>query len=72
MKDFFEFVNFEQNQQLMKKAYETTVKPALSSDSKIGKTKTLMTNCSLMKVKSIAECSMLMEHSAILLTCIKR
>ena len=42
-----------------------------------------MTNCSLMKVKSIAECSKLnegckncrmlpLEHSAILLTCIKR
>ena len=31
-------------------------------------TEALMTNGSLMKVKSIAECS----HSAILLTCIKR
>ena len=34
-------------------------------------TKFLMTNGSLMKVKSIAECSPL-EHSAMLLTCIKR
>ena len=32
-----------------------TVKPVLSSHSKIDKTKTLMTNGSLMKVKSIAE-----------------
>ena len=36
---------------------------------KIDKTKILMTNCCLMKVNSIAECY---EHSAILLTCIKR
>ena len=34
-----------------------TVKPVLSSHSKIDKTKTLMTNGSLMKVKSIAEFS---------------
>ena len=33
------------------------------------KTKILMKNGSLMKVKSIAKC---LEHSAILLTCIKR
>ena len=39
----------------------TTVKPVLSGHSKV-----LKTNGSLMKVKSIAECS------AILLTCIKR
>ena len=34
-----------------------TVKPALSDHSKIDKTKILMTNGSLMKVESIAECS---------------
>ena len=34
-----------------------TVKPALSGHSKKDKTKILMTNGSLMKVKSIAECS---------------
>ena len=36
--------------------YQHTVKPALSGQSKIDKTKTLMTNGSLMKVQSIAEC----------------
>ena len=46
-----------------------TVKPVLSDHSKIDKTKILMTNGSLMKVESIAEP---LEHSAILLTCIKR
>ena len=35
----------------------STVKPVLSSHSKIDKTKILMTNGSLMKVASIAECS---------------
>ena len=34
-----------------------TVKPILSSHSKIDKMKILMTNGSLMKVESIAECS---------------
>ena len=34
-----------------------TVKPVLSSHSKIDKPKVLMTNGSLMKVESIAECS---------------
>ena len=33
------------------------------------KTKILMTNGSLMKVERIAECSLPLEHSAILLTC---
>ena len=33
------------------------VKPVLSGHSKIDKTKVLMTNGSLMKVESIAECS---------------
>ena len=35
-----------------------TVKPVLSGHSKIDKTKVLKTNGSLMKVKSIAECSL--------------
>ena len=35
-----------------------TVKPVLSSHSKIDKTKVLKTNNSLMKVESIAECSL--------------
>ena len=48
----------------------STVKPVLSSHSKIDITKILMTNGSLMKVKSIAECST--WHYAILLTCFKR
>ena len=42
------------------------MKPVLSGHSKIDKTKVLMANGSLMKVESIG------EHSAILLTCIKR
>ena len=37
---------------------ESTVKPVLSSHSKIDKTEVLKTNGSLMKVKSIAECSL--------------
>ena len=48
-----------------------TVKPVLSRHSKIDKTKISMTNGTLMKVKSIAECSprsRIGEHSAILLT----
>ena len=36
---------------------ENTVKPVLSGHSKIDKTNILMINGSLMKVKSIAECS---------------
>ena len=35
----------------------STVKPVLSGNSKVDKTKVLMTNGSLMKVESIAECS---------------
>ena len=46
-----------------------TVKTVLSGYSLIDKTQILMTNGSLMKVESIAECS---EHSTIRLTCIKR
>ena len=38
--------------------FRSIVKPALSGHSKIDKTKILMTNGSLMKVKSIAECSL--------------
>ena len=44
-----------------------TVKPVLSGYLKIDKTKVLMENVSIMKVKSIAECA-----PAILLTCIKQ
>ena len=47
-----------------------TVKPVLSGHSKIDKTKIAMTNGSLMKGESIAECPL--KHSAILLTCIKQ
>ena len=36
---------------------DNTVKPVLSGHSKIDKTNVLMTNSSLMKDKSIAECS---------------
>ena len=44
------------NQTYISKTY--TVKPVLSSQSKIDKTKVFKTNGSLMKVKSIAECSL--------------
>ena len=37
--------------------FKSTVKPVLSGHSKVDKTKILMTNGSLMKVESIAECS---------------
>ena len=47
-----------------------TVKPVQNSHLKIDKTKILMTTGSLMKVESIPEWPL--EHSAILLTCIKR
>ena len=48
-------------------------KTCVKTNSKIDKTKDLMTTGSLMKVESIAECFMLpLENSAILLTCIKR
>ena len=52
-------------------ALKATVKPVLSGHLKRDRIKVLMENGSLMKVESIAECSLL-EHSAILLTCIKR
>ena len=41
----------------MCRRYTNTVKPVLNGHSKIDKTKILMTNGSLMKVESIAECS---------------
>ena len=47
-----------------------TVNPVLSGHSQIDKTQILMACGSLMKVESIAECPL--EHSAILLTYIKR
>ena len=46
-----------------------TVKPVLRDHLKIDKTKVLNTNGSLIKVESIANA--LLEHFAILLTCIK-
>ena len=50
-------------------------KPVKTGHSKIDKTKILMTTDSLMKVQSIAECSLWMkvkrEHFAILLNCFK-
>ena len=45
-------------------------KPVLSGHSNIDKAKVLKTNASLMKVKVLQNA--LLEHSAILLTCIKR
>ena len=42
----------------MAKVKSNTVKPVLSGHSKIDKTKILMTNGSLMKIESIAECSL--------------
>ena len=57
--------------QTMTLCKKSTVKPVLSGHSKKDKTKVLMANGSLMQVKRIAECSPL-EHSAILLTCIKQ
>ena len=47
---------------------EYKVKTVLSVHWKIDKTKVVRTNGSLMKVKSIVECSR--EHSTILLTCV--
>ena len=49
---------------------DLTVKPVLSGHSKIDKTKVLKTNGSLMKVEVLQNA--LLEHSTILLTCIKR
>ena len=47
-----------------------TAKPVESGHLNIDKTNVLKTDGSFMKVKRIAECSL--EHSAILLTCIKQ
>ena len=59
-----EFINFVLWLQILKSTrpflwwiWYDTVKPVLSGHSKIDKTKILMTNGSLMKLKSIAECS---------------
>ena len=52
----------------MEKRYSKT---CLNGNSKIDKTEVLKTNGSLMKFESIAEIALL-EHSAIILTCIKR
>ena len=54
--DFFQ-INF------WKKSFRNTVKPVFSGHSKIDKTNTLMTNGSLMKVESIAECSKMKVES---------
>ena len=43
---------------VIRKLKKTTVKPVLSGHLKIDKTKVLKTNGSLMKVESIAECSL--------------
>ena len=48
--DFFFKINFSKNY------FRNTVKPVLSGHLKIDKTKISMTNGSLMKVESIAEC----------------
>ena len=45
------------SQSVKNKKYRGTVKLVLSSHIKIDKTKVLMTSGSLMKVKSVAECS---------------
>ena len=56
----FPFSKTDRNQESREKT-ETdswyTVKPVLNGHSKIDKIKILLTNGSLMKVKSIAECS---------------
>ena len=49
-----------------------TFKPVLSGHSKTDKTQVLKPCGTLMQVKSTAECSTGVEHSAILLTCIKQ
>ena len=46
-----------ENFQGQKNNWQHTVKPVLSGHSKKDETKILMTNGSLMKVESIAECS---------------
>ena len=46
------------NAQARESVEQGTVKPVLSGHLKTDKTKVLKTHCSLMKVKSIAECSL--------------
>ena len=69
LKGFFKNVDFEKKSSRLKKSMENyprhkelkskyTVKPILSSHSKIDKTGILRTNGSIMKVESIAECSL--------------
>ena len=48
----------DQNNTVQVELYGGTVKPVLNGHSKIDKTKNLMTNGSVMKVESIAECSL--------------
>ena len=62
--------NYERSMESNKIHEIHTVNPVLSGHLKIDKTKVLMENGSLMKVESSAKCSPL-EHSVILLTCIK-
>ena len=61
---------FPENDEKFHKIWHT-VKPVLSGHSKIDKTKILMTNGTLMKVESIAECSP-WSILQLLLTCIKQ
>ena len=56
---------------LWTRGFLETVKLCKTATQKKDKTNIFMTNGSLMKVESIAECFPL-EHSAILLTCIKQ
>ena len=69
---FFRLMKFSIELHLIKSGWSIiyTVKPVLSGHSKIAKIKVLKTNGSLMKVELLQNA--LLEHSAILLTCIKR
>ena len=56
--NYADCINFDFNwQHTVHETFWCTVKPVLIGDSKMDKTKILMINGSLMKVKSIAECS---------------
>ena len=58
-------------QLITSKFHNCTVKPVVSGHSKVDNTKILMINGSSMQVKK--NCRMLpLEHSSILLTCIKK
>ena len=69
-------MNVGHRSQLKEQSYQdlkivvSTVKPVLRGHSKIDKMKILMTNGSLMKVEKYCK-MLLLEHSAIFLTCIK-